>query len=166
MLFTAITDDGTVIDSETSEKLFLLPAIVNSTSLTPPSFETVKNISHKTIIEDIEKRAYDLFEKEADKLDSWAEDLKLSLEKDLKDLDKQIRETRKQSSMEKRYAEKLEIQKLLRNLQKQRSQKRQALFAEEDRIDHQRDEMISSHTRSRNPKTSDLSIFQIRFKII
>ena len=46
----------------------------------------------------ISERRRSLFEAEADKLDGWADDLKLGLEREIKELDRQIKEARRRAA--------------------------------------------------------------------
>jgi adenine-specific DNA-methyltransferase len=100
-----------------------------------------------------------------DKLETWAKDLKLALERELKDLDKQTKESRKWFALAKSLAEKLDIQKAIKNLEKQRTQKRRSIFDEEDRIDQKRETIIADHTPSIDPKITSRSIFQVRCRV-
>jgi adenine-specific DNA-methyltransferase len=166
LIFAGMTDDGITLDSETCEKLFQLPALGFSTSLTPPTFEEMFTSQSASIISEVESRAGSLYENEVEKLDAWSDDLKLRLEKELKSLDKEIRDHRKKAATAPSLAEKLQIQQTIRALEKQRSQKRTALFEEEDRIDAERDSMIEKCSNSVHPQSSLTPLFQVRFKVI
>ncbi|HSW87079.1 MAG TPA: SNF2-related protein [Rhabdochlamydiaceae bacterium] len=166
LIFAGITDDGIPLDPETCEKLFQLQASSASISLIPPSFEANIESQCASIISEVENRAGSLYESEVEKLDAWSDDLKLRLEKELKILDKEIRDHRKRAAAAPVLAEKLQIQQAIRTLEKQRSQKRSALFEEEDRIDSERDSMIEKCSNSVHPQSSLTPLFQIRFKVI
>ncbi|MDR1091370.1 MAG: hypothetical protein LBL79_09865, partial [Prevotella sp.] len=78
------------------------------------------------------------------KLDGWAEDLKLGLEREIKDIDKQIKETRRLSVAALTLEEKLKRQREIKSLENARNTKRKALFDAQDDIDRYRDVLIES----------------------
>ena len=166
LLFAGLADDGVSLDHETCEKIFQLPATVQSTQLSPPSLESLLKSEQASIISSIEKRAGQLYETQVEKLDSWSDDLKQRLEKEIKTLDKEIRERRREAARAPTLSEKLQTQQTIRNLEKLRAKKRHELFDEEDRIDAERDQMISTHYQRLQPQSMTTPIFQIRFKII
>jgi len=59
------------------------------------------------ILSNLEIRNLSLFSQETDKLDSWADDLKVGLEREIKELDRQIKEARTRSKGAANLAEKL-----------------------------------------------------------
>ncbi len=73
------------------------------------------------------------------KLDRWSEDLKLSLEHELKELDKHIRELRRTSALAQSLEDKLTHQRRIRDLERRRNSIRRELFEAQDAIDRQRD---------------------------
>lgn len=165
LLFAGITDEGIPVDPDACEKLFHLSAQDQSVGLIPPCLEALFEPQKAILSKTIEERAETIYETEVDKLEAWSEDLKLALESELKTLDKEIKDTRKQYALAKKLPDKLQIQKQIQSLEKQRSQKRRSLFDEEDRIDQERESIISNHTRSLEPKQTSRSVFRIRFKI-
>ena len=78
-----------------------------------------------------------------DKLDQWADDMKISLEKEIKDLDAEIKlrraEAKKMLSLESKVAAQREIKKL----EKGRNEKRQSLFASHDEIDEKKGDLLT-----------------------
>jgi hypothetical protein len=92
---------------------------------------------------DISTRNHAFYQAEAEKLTSWAEDLKGGLEREIKDLDASIRDVRRESLAAESLDAKLEAQRSLRALERQRAAKRKDLFESQDRVDSQRDDLIS-----------------------
>jgi hypothetical protein len=83
----------------------------------------------------------------SEKLDAWADDLKLGLEREIKELDRRIKETRTKSKGAATLAEKLEAQKEQRNLEAQRDKRRRDLFARQDEIEARRSRLIDDLER-------------------
>lgn len=94
------------------------------------------------IIGSIEQRNLILFTQESDKLDAWADDLKVGLEREIKELDRAIKEARTKSKGAATLAEKLEYQKEQRTLEANRDKKRRELFERQDEIQQRRDSLI------------------------
>ena len=94
------------------------------------------------IIGTIEQRNLLLFTQESEKLDSWADDLKVGLEREIKELDRAIKESRTRSKGAATLAEKLEYQKEQRALEGSRDKKRRELFERQDEIQQRRDNLI------------------------
>ncbi len=94
------------------------------------------------IIGNIERRNLGLFSDETEKLDAWADDLKVGLEREIKELDRRIKEIRTKSKGAATLSEKLDAQKDQRELEGQRDKKRRELFTRQDEIQARRDRLI------------------------
>src|SRR5205823_13045154 len=101
------------------------------------------------------------FEAEADKLDGWADDLKLCLEREIKELDRQVKEARRAATTALSLEEKLEGQKRIRALEAQRNEKRRSLFDAQDNVDRQRDEFIAKIEGKLQQHTETARLFTI-----
>jgi len=75
-------------------------------------------------------------------LDAWADDLKVGLERELKELDRRLTEIRPKSKGAATLSEKLDAQKDQRELEGQRDKKRRELFTRQDEIQARRDSLI------------------------
>lgn len=100
-----------------------------------------------TLLAGIERRNLALFSDESEKLDAWADDQKMSLEQEIKELDRRIKETRTKGKGAATLADKLAGQKEQRELETQRDRKRRELFARQDQIQTRRDELIGELER-------------------
>jgi ERCC4-related helicase len=113
----------------------------------------------------ISERNARFFEMEADKLDGWADDLKVGLERELKDLDRRMKETRRAATAGLTLEEKLAGQKALKALEVERSMKRRTLFDAQDRIDAQRAELIAQIEGKLEQTVNRHELFTIRWRV-
>lgn len=94
------------------------------------------------VLGSLEQRNLNLLTQESEKLDAWADDLKVGLEREIKDLDKAIKEARTRSKGAATLAEKLEFQKQQTKLEAERDKKRRELFDRQDEIQRKRNALI------------------------
>jgi adenine-specific DNA-methyltransferase len=107
---------------------------------------TLKNLANEQKAEiqlKISERNAQFFEQEADKLDGWAEDLKVTLEREIKEMDRTIKEAKRAATLALTLEEKLAGQKQVKTLESQRNEKRRRLFDAQDEIDRKRGELIA-----------------------
>lgn len=165
LLFSAVTDSGEVVPSEVCEKFFQLPGKVINNIQEIEKLDHVRKKQEDDCLHKVEERVSKLYDQEVEKLDSWSEDLKIGLERQLKELEKEIKEAKKASNLSKSLHEKLETQKKIKNLENQRSVKRRSLYSEQDRIEERRDELISRLEKRVAPRTTCTTLFTIRWTL-
>ena len=93
LLVAAGTTDGLLLAEEDPEKLLRLPATMHAASLfnTPDASLLADLEARKTaLLRDVNQRNLGYFEQEVQKLDAWADDLKLGLEQQIKEIDREI----------------------------------------------------------------------------
>lgn len=168
LIWVAFSDDGKLLEEDIARRLFQLPAQINSKNglAEPPSdLDALTADAQKAILLEIGLRNAKIFEAEISKLETWADDRKTDLEREIKDYDRRIKETRRDSLAALSLEEKLEAQKNIKSLEKERTAKRRELFVAQDRIDEQRDQIIAE-TESRLSQVHKLnSLFVIRWII-
>jgi ERCC4-related helicase len=171
LIFAAVTDLGETVDEETAGRLFTLPG---STTLAPLGDDAGFHVDALTrltrqrqgvIQRDISERNARFFEAEAEKLDGWAEDLKLGLEREIKEMDRQIKEARRAATTALTLEEKLAGQKHIKALEAQRSQKRRSLFDAQDAVDKQREELIENIEGKLSQRSALLPVFTMRWHL-
>ncbi len=101
------------------------------------------------------------YEAETDKLDGWADDLKVGLERDIKELDRQIKEARRTAAVALTLEEKLAGQKQIKALEAQRNAKRRTLFDAQDDIDRRREQLIADIEGKLQQRVSQERLFSI-----
>lgn len=95
----------------------------------------------------------------------WADDLKLGLEREIKDLDRQIKEARRAALTALTLEEKSAGQKQIKVLESQRNEKRRSLFEAQDQVDRQRDGLIASIEGKLTQNRSLSQVFTVRWKL-
>jgi adenine-specific DNA-methyltransferase len=169
LIFAGLTDDGAILDGESSSRLMTLPGrVVCETILDSsvvPLLESLIEERKATIQRNVSERNARFFQAEAEKLDGWADDLKVGLEREIKELDRQIGETRRAASAAMILEEKLARQKEIKSLEGQRSQKRRSLFDAQDEIDRQREDLIKQIEGKLTQEQTSRGVFTIRWRI-
>jgi len=168
LIVSAVTDQGRTLDEESANRLLSLPAQVAGTVTGEPHGGILDRITekrHAAIQKEVSERNARFFEAEADKLDGWADDLKVGLEREIKELDRQIKEARRAATAALTLEEKLAGQKQVRALEAQRNQKRRSLFDAQDKVDQQREELIKSIEGKLVQRVSINRLFKVRWMI-
>ena len=171
LIFAASADDGRALDEEAVKRLMMLPgrtapfSAVQDAAINASSFEATTQKRQADIQRRISERNARLFEAEADKLDGWADDLKLGLEREIKELDRQIKEARRTATTALTLEDKLAGQKQIKAIEVQRNQKRRTLFDAQDQVDKQRAELIALIEGKLQQRTSDENLFIIRWSL-
>jgi len=128
-----------------------------------PDLGAIREQEVKARLQQIEERNGQFFDEEVVKLDRWSDDLKTGLEREIKDLDKQIREARRVAALAATLREKLEAQKALKALEGTRNKKRRELFDAQDAIDQQRDGLIGKIESQMRQRHNVTRLFGIRW---
>src|SRR6266511_2621014 len=167
LIFAASTDNGQVLEEETARRLLSLSGKVESGVLNVPpnQLATVTKSQQTAIQHRITERNAQFFEAEADKLEGWSDDLKLGLEREIKDLDRQIKEARRAATVALTLEEKLAGQKQIKVLEAQRSQKRRSLFDAQDQVDKQREELIEHIEGKLTQNVAQSALFTVRWRV-
>lgn len=113
-----------------------------------------------------EGRNLRFFADEEEKLDRWAEDLKESLERELKDIAAEIRGLKKESRAARNLEAKVEIQKRIRDMEKKQHAKRKHLFEAQDEVDVKRDQLIDETQKKLEQSIESRHLFTIRWKVV
>jgi ERCC4-related helicase len=117
------------------------------------------------ILSNLETRNLSFFAQETEKLDSWADDLKVGLEREIKELDSQIKEARTKSKGAATLAEKLAAQKEQRDLEANRDRKRRELFQRQDEIQTRRDNLIDELEKQLSQQVTVQPLFACEWEV-
>jgi len=169
LLVAASTADGIALVEDDPEKLLRLPATTQAASLFNNAGDAtlVADVAtRKTeLLRDINQRNLGYFEQEVQKLDAWADDLKLGLEQEIKEIDRQIKEVRRTAATSLTLEEKLSWQKRQRELEGKRGKLRRELFERQDEIEAQRNDLISQLEVQLRQQVEERTLFTIEWEL-
>jgi len=171
MIFSAVSDDGSLISQAQMARIFSLPATINEIIAildngTKDRLMQNYELKKLEVIDEISSRNAAFFGEEMTKLDAWADDLKETIEQSIKELDKEIRQIRKDSKLAPSLEEKLELQKQQKKLESQRNKDRRELFDKQDEVDARRDLMITEIEDRLKKRVEEKILFTVRWSII
>jgi superfamily II DNA or RNA helicase len=166
LLLAGTTQAGEALHEEDVEKLLRLPAQVFEDDLfmAPPSGLDIELVRlEKQYIESVNTRNLGYFDAEAQKLDAWADDLKVGLENEVKELDREIKDVRRTATVAATLEEKLHWQKRQRELEDKRNQLRRKIFDRQDEIDGQRNRLIEELETGLSRQVQTNKVFTIQW---
>jgi len=170
ILLACYTDDGVEVYPEIAERMLLLSA--RATSQIDIDAGTVENTCTRIeqmkldILEESALRNQVFFEEEMEKLDSWADDMKVSLEREITDLDAEIKLRKSEAKKMARLNDKVIAQRVIKDLEKKRAEKRQNLYEAQDEVDAKKENLLSSVEKMLEQKIDEEELFTIRWRII
>ncbi|GLR68702.1 helicase SNF2 [Acidocella aquatica] len=163
-------DNGTAISPDAAKRLLGLAATMGEMDMLPEgpltSLETHWDDQAGRIRQANADRNVKFFEAEADKLECWADDLKLGLEREIKEIDRQIKEARRAALAALGLEDKLAGQKQIKSLEHLRTTKRRNLFEAQDEIDRQRGTLIAQIEGKLRQNIKTESLFTLRWVLV
>ena len=168
LLFSGITDDGQVLDQEACEKLMAIPAAGKPTPLStnvPEALLANSQCAVAATIAQVLEANQRLFNEERDKLERWADDKLLAAEEALKNTKARIAQLKRDARKAVTLQEQDGIQRELSELERKQRRLRQEIFAVEDEIIAKRDELIASLQQRLQEKTSNETLFSVRWQV-
>lgn len=170
LLVNAITDSGEKISQKDASRFFSLFA--NEGEKTEVSSLAVHQLKEclfhnkQEIINENALRNNEFFDKEMDKLDQWADDMKISLEKEIKDLDAFIKLKKSEAKKAFTLEQKVQLQREVKDLEKKRNECRRTLYSTQDEIEENKENLIDEIEKRLHQKIKETTLFTIRWKLI
>jgi predicted nucleic acid-binding Zn-ribbon protein len=116
--------------------------------------------------QEIKMRDKEFVNEESAKIEKWADDQTFSLEQELKDVKRQIKEKERDFRKEANDALRRQLQVDILTLQKAQRRKRQELFTLEDEIIDKRDRLIADIDSALNKQSTEEVLFTIAWQVI
>lgn len=169
VLLSGFTDAGDALDDQAMLRLWTVGGRTGAPVSIPDGLTDRLRaglaIKAGAVQDEIGLRNARFFEEEATKLDGWADDLKVGLEREIKEIDRQIKEARRAATAAVTLEEKLEGQKAIKALEVTRSAKRRSLFDAQDDIDARRAGLIAEIEGRMEQKVGSEALFTIRWSV-
>lgn len=169
LIFSGIDDQENAIDDETCRKIFNINnSYINSIchiekeSKIKEVFDMRFNVVLNKLLEVNNK----FFDSEIEKLEKWSEDIKKSLELELRNLDIEIKFKKAEARKLLKLEDKLNMQKIIKELEKKRNNLRFNLFDEQDKIDDKKEKLIEEIEDKMKQRIEVEELFKIKWKII
>lgn len=170
LAIACLRENGDYVYPDIAERMLTLPA--KSISFEPIEGSIEEKLNEKItetlheIVSDSAERNNKFFDEEMEKLDNWADDMKLGLEKEISDLDQEIRLRKSEAKKITRLEEKISAQRAIKELEKKRTEKRQNLYEAQDEIDEQKDLLLDKIEKMLRQNVSRESLFIVKWRMI
>lgn len=173
LVFAGYCDDGKALDPKQMQRMFELSGESEKGS----SYQTDETVTKKLkslyaaeqerILEEISVQNSNYFEEETAKLAKWSKDIKIGMERTLRELDKAIDEVNiqlrgRQLPLQKR----IELQEQLCVLEPKKKELRMKIYEEQDKIDDERNRLIDETKKKLTQKVDSKLIFTVRWRIV
>ena len=169
LIVSAVTTDGVALEEGDPEKLLRLPAEIKSAGLFGrggAALDGEIDLRKQALMQGISERNLGYFAQEVEKLDAWADDLKLGLEQEIKAVDFQIKEVRRHAAVSATLEQKLVHQKAQREMESRRSKLRRELFARQDEIEERRNALIGQLEAQLEQRAEVCALFTVQWKLL
>ena len=170
-LITALyTEQGEIIDNDLAQRIFSINASEQDTCYVPDDvkskLEEILYAEKQAVIDDNANRNKDFFDTEIDKLDQWADDMKLSLEKEIKDLEAEIKlrksEARKMLNLE----SKVKAQRIIKDLERKHSEKRKDLYEAQIEVEKRKDNLLDEIEKRLEQDIKATELFTVKWRMV
>ena len=170
ILVAGVRDDGKALDADQCRRLLTLEAsekpLQNSVPDEPEKqLGDLLKANRQSIYDKLETKNASYFEGELDKLDRWGEDQRASLKLTLKELEDQIKDTRRSARLAGSLPEKLKLEREKRNLDSKRDEAwKQYEHAAKD-IEAKKDGLMDEVEKRLQQQISESTLFKIKWQV-
>lgn len=169
IIAVAMDDEGQIMPDDFVEKLMSISGRITNTQFPEIDDSRLKaEMTHKQDIvsEHIAIRDKEFINDESAKIERWAEDQTFTLEEELRNVKKQIKECEHEFRNESDNKRRLELQSEIMSLQRTLRQKRNDIFTVEDEIMARRKTLIDEINNSLNKSAKEEYLFTIAWQVV
>jgi len=170
IIISAIDENGAAIDPEVAKKIFSLSAHAISESVSSQDKDGMLKDMEQRSISDVLTRIAErnncFFDIEVDKLDHWSEDIKESLELELKKLSKDIKTSKTEARKIVKLEEKVKAQRQIKDMEKKRNAMRLNLFKLQDEADERKEKLIEDTEGRLKQRIQSRDLFCVQWKVV
>lgn len=170
LLTSVVADDGTVLDDDVIDRLFLVPATASMVlGLTPPTdaIDTAESAARKRRLDEADSANAEFLAKETDKLDNYADDLEKAADAEIKALEDEIKVKRRElrTTTGLSVADKVEGQRAVKKLEGQRDELMLSKFQRKKVIRKEVEDLLDEIQASLKLIPEQTPLFTIRWEI-
>ena len=170
LVFAGFCEDGTILTQDQMRRIFDLSGKECSLNLEieekKERLNELMQSEQNAIINTVSLQDTEWFNEELAKLDKWAQDVKQSMEKNIKNMDNEIAELRKQARNSSVLKDRLTIEKKIIELETKRNKQRFDLYTDQDKIDRQKEELVKETQEKLKQNVTSKTIFNMKWNII
>lgn len=117
------------------------------------------------IIQRTAERNTEFFDNEMEKLNKWSDDVKNSLEIELKNLDKEIKYRKTESKKILNLDEKVKTQRQIKDMEKKRNAMRYELYQRQDEIEERKENLIDEIEKRMKQQIKLIELFSVKWHL-
>ena len=169
VIFAGLTDSGESLDESQYRRLFDLPGEVGNVIAVPVDVtsrladDTVRRQSE--LLRIMAAKNGEWFDTEIDKLDRWADDLKETIGREIKELEVEIRAAKKEARQASTLEQKVEGHKRAKELEKKLKDKRKGRDEADDEIESRKDSLIDEIESRLKQRIDTRELFTVRWTV-
>lgn len=170
LIISCIDSEGKAVYPEIAERMLMLSATETAETKIPaeviPILESGIESQKVRVMSDSALRNQNFFDEEMDKLDTWASDMKVSLEREITDLDAEIKLKKSEAKKIIQLKDKVAAQRLIKDLEKKRAEKRQNLYEAQDEVDERKEALLAKVEAMLEQKAEQTELFTIKWRVV
>lgn len=168
LVCAAATDDGEVVNAETSARMLAVPGSVTgaATGAAPETaLSKMLEDGQTEIVGRAQERLGDFLNEEEERLDNWRDDARVSYDQQIKGLTKEANEKKKAARAVQNLQEKVELQREASALKRQADDLQHQLYTRLNEINEERERMLDEIAEKLNLTPDMTTLFTIRWSL-